>query len=388
MFQTYTILFRTENYKKNEDSHDALADQSTSENTMDGNPWLVKNVQAFSFLNCPECTFKVKDENLFQDHAIKNHSLSSVLFGASIKTECVYIKTEPNEDITEHPTIETEPNEDVTDHQMIQTEPDEDIMEQHMIKTELNEGITEPRIIDLLENVVADNKHQIIEPLSNVKEIKNEPLEETIYPDFEKASTSQANPLKRSIGTVETGITIEIPSLKKKMFYCATPDESIQDGKSAVTLDQINIQQTIERDKGYVGKGVDKNVDFDAENTVKIQFNPKGLDKAVDKAVKVQFNPKGYLCKGVGKTVYKCVDKGVDKTVDKTVDKAVDKAVKIQFNPKGYLGKGVDKIVDKGVDKGFDKNVDKCVEKGVKKGVDKKYYISAQVLDRVVNKKI
>ena len=92
--------------QKNEDFHDALADQSTSENTMDGNPWLVKNVQAFSFLNCPECTFKVKDENLFQDHAIKNHSLSSVLFGASIKTECVYIKTEPNEDITEHQIID------------------------------------------------------------------------------------------------------------------------------------------------------------------------------------------------------------------------------------------------------------------------------------------
>ena len=157
------------------------------------------------------------------------------------------------------------------------------------------------------------------------------------------------------------------PTKKKKIYgliHRPTRDVGIQDGKSAQTSVQTNIQQTIERDKGYVDKGVDKDVDVVAENTVKIQFNPKGVDKAVDKAVKVQFNPKGYLCKGVGKTVYKCVDKGVDK------------AVKIQFNPKGYLGKGVDKGVDKGV------------VKGVEKGVDKKYYISAQVLDRVVNKKI
>ena len=27
---------------------------------MDANPWLVENVQTFSFLNCPECTFKSK----------------------------------------------------------------------------------------------------------------------------------------------------------------------------------------------------------------------------------------------------------------------------------------------------------------------------------------
>ena len=552
--------------QKSEDSQEALSDKSILENTMEGNPWLVENVQAFLFLNCPECTFKVKEANLFQDHAEKNHMLSSVLFGTNIKTDCVYIKTEPNEDITEHPMIETEPNEDVTDHQMIQTEPDEDIMEQHMIKTELNEDITEPRIIDLLENVVVGNKnetveepneniigqqmikaepiedsteHQMIEPFNNVKEIKSEPLEETIYPYFDKkASTSQPNRLKRSIGTVETSVTIEIPPSKKKNSYCAALDVGIQDGKSAITLDQTNIQQTIERDssisepeedlcynkpsmsyaqliaeainnapektlvlsdiykaintkypyyksegvqlktkgwqnsirhtltlnknfikdkakpfdkrgwywkllenhsiptvenspskkkkkyglihrptpdvgiqdckiaptsdetniqqtiernKAYVGQGVDKNVDVVAETTVKVQFNPKGVDKAVDKAVKVQFNPKGYMCKGVGKTVYKCVDKGVDKTTDN----AVDKAVKIQFNPKGYVGKGVDKIVykcvDKGVDKcadkGVDKGVDKSVVKGVEKGVDKKYYISAQVLDRVVNKK-
>ena len=44
------------------------------------NPWKVDSIQEFAFLNCPECVFKSKEENLFQDHAISNHPDSSVLF--------------------------------------------------------------------------------------------------------------------------------------------------------------------------------------------------------------------------------------------------------------------------------------------------------------------
>ena len=44
------------------------------------NPWDVKNIHEFSFLNCPECNFKTKQEKFFQDHAIQNHPMSNVLF--------------------------------------------------------------------------------------------------------------------------------------------------------------------------------------------------------------------------------------------------------------------------------------------------------------------
>ena len=110
----------------------------------DSNPWLVENVKAFSFLNCPECAFKVKEENLFQDHAMKHHSLSSVLFGSSSKTECVYIKSEPNEDIMEDPLIKTESTEteDIIEPEMTESEPIEDIIEHQMIENEPNEGST------------------------------------------------------------------------------------------------------------------------------------------------------------------------------------------------------------------------------------------------------
>ena len=48
------------------------------------NPWTVKSVLDFWFLNCPECTFHTKEEDFFQTHAVKNHPASLVLFG---KTE-------------------------------------------------------------------------------------------------------------------------------------------------------------------------------------------------------------------------------------------------------------------------------------------------------------
>jgi DNA-directed RNA polymerase subunit RPC12/RpoP len=101
-------------FQKNGNSDGALSDKNMSDNTNYNNPWSVENIQAFSYLNCPECTFKVKEENLFQDHAVKNHSMSSVLFGANITTECVYIKTEPNEDFTEYDMVEKELNQNIT----------------------------------------------------------------------------------------------------------------------------------------------------------------------------------------------------------------------------------------------------------------------------------
>ena len=163
---------------------------------MSCNPWSVKNIQEFSFLNCPECVFKVKEEDIFQDHAVKHHSLSSVLFGANISTKYVYIKTEPNEDLTEYDMIESKPNNDIIEHHMVETEFNEDIIEnqlikvepseditEHQIKTEPDEGFTEDHIIDLSDNVVVD---------------MNETHEELTYSDVEeKASISKQNKLKR-----------------------------------------------------------------------------------------------------------------------------------------------------------------------------------------------
>ena len=61
-----------------------LSGQSLSEN-----PWLADNIQSFVFINCPECAFKAKKENCFQDHAEKKHPRSFAFF------EKLSIKSEP-----------------------------------------------------------------------------------------------------------------------------------------------------------------------------------------------------------------------------------------------------------------------------------------------------
>ena len=48
---------------------------------MDGNPWQVASLQDFLYLKCPECSFDTQEEEIFEDHALQNHKLSSVFFG-------------------------------------------------------------------------------------------------------------------------------------------------------------------------------------------------------------------------------------------------------------------------------------------------------------------
>ena len=44
------------------------------------NPWNVESIETFWCLKCPECLYYTTEENDFQNHAIGNHPLSSVLF--------------------------------------------------------------------------------------------------------------------------------------------------------------------------------------------------------------------------------------------------------------------------------------------------------------------
>ena len=46
----------------------------------DQNPWLVENIEAFSFYCCPECDFKSKDGDHFERHALESHNKSKIFF--------------------------------------------------------------------------------------------------------------------------------------------------------------------------------------------------------------------------------------------------------------------------------------------------------------------
>ena len=53
----------------------------------ENNPWNVESLQAFLCLKCPQCVFDTKEKDSFQNHAIKNHPLSIVFFGSTLKEE-------------------------------------------------------------------------------------------------------------------------------------------------------------------------------------------------------------------------------------------------------------------------------------------------------------
>ena len=125
--------------------------------------------------------------------------------------------------------------QDFTDHQII------DHLDTVIDIKEPSEDISEHHIINIITEYIND-----IDPLDSLF-LNDKTLEETIYPDFDKkASTSQPNRLKRSIGTVDTSLTIKIPSKMKKDFYPESPSVDMQGSQSAQTLDQTNIQPTME----------------------------------------------------------------------------------------------------------------------------------------------
>ena len=57
------------------------------ENNLENNPWNVESLQAFLCLKCPECVFDTKEKDIFQNHAMENHPLSTVLFVKNLKKE-------------------------------------------------------------------------------------------------------------------------------------------------------------------------------------------------------------------------------------------------------------------------------------------------------------
>ena len=68
----------------------------------DQNPWVVENIEVFSFYCCPECDFKSKQGGSFKRHALECHNKAKSFFIISndqkskinAKNECMEVETE------------------------------------------------------------------------------------------------------------------------------------------------------------------------------------------------------------------------------------------------------------------------------------------------------
>ena len=68
------------------------------------NPWDVSNIQEFLYYNCPECDTRVKDSELFVQHALENHELSK----SYLNNPTVEMVPHDQDDITESHSVKSE----------------------------------------------------------------------------------------------------------------------------------------------------------------------------------------------------------------------------------------------------------------------------------------
>ena len=164
---------------------------------MSDNPWLVDNIKEFSFLNCPECTFKVKEEILFQYHALKNHPKSTALFGNDSMIEFV-----------EEVTIEDQSEEQKCDFcDFVSTERSslvQHIKDEHLVKDERFNS--EPK-----------------DPLRRESPKKSKTLEEIMYEVSDFADTEYYESLDLEVEFEEKSMKLEQSSSSKRKIQGKSP---------------------------------------------------------------------------------------------------------------------------------------------------------------------
>ena len=84
------------------------------------NPWLAEDIQAFVFINCPECPSSFKHEDQFQDHALENHPRSSVFFNETLEVTLIQNEDIVIESIFESPVKQRKEIQSHKNHENIQ----------------------------------------------------------------------------------------------------------------------------------------------------------------------------------------------------------------------------------------------------------------------------
>lgn len=169
---------------------------------MSDNPWLVDNIKEYLFLNCPECTFKVKEEILFQYHALKNHPKSTALFGNDSMIEFV-----------EEVTIEDQEEQKCDFCDFVSTERSslvQHIKNEHLVKDE-RFNPSEPK--DPLRSEISPEKPK-------TKYSSNKTLEEIMY---EVSDFDEPEPLDLEVEFEELEKSMNLEQSSKRKIQGRSP---------------------------------------------------------------------------------------------------------------------------------------------------------------------
>ena len=79
-----------------------MTERTTEDLLKQENPWDVSNIQEFLYYNCPECDTRVKDSELFVQHALENHELSKSYLNKVV----LEVASNDQDNISDHEMVE------------------------------------------------------------------------------------------------------------------------------------------------------------------------------------------------------------------------------------------------------------------------------------------
>ena len=179
---------------------------------MSVNPWLVENIQTFSFLNCPECSFKTKTEDMFENHAVGNHPLSCMLFEKSTKT---MIKEEPMSEL-ELEQIEEESDKTLEELMHSEFGPPEPLNHVQVLLGKQHYGSFDTETIDAADSIKKKN----IDVKCKDKDIKIKKKSKSVSESLNDNATTSS--IKNAESVVD-GIQYFDP-ITKTNLQCPFPD--------------------------------------------------------------------------------------------------------------------------------------------------------------------
>ncbi len=189
------------------------------------NPWSeVTKVTDFSFLCCPECSYKNKNENLFESHAVFYHPRSHVFFkpkeGSDVKSESKDFEGDIHE-FPEVPDLTLKESEELLDP-FVKIEAD--IANEEELDALGDEKI-EPLDPEVVEEYLEDST-QYPEDYENPEETTENPEEATENQEEEEeieAKKSKKKKRKRASLSKFPGFYVHLPvflCLFRFFLYC------------------------------------------------------------------------------------------------------------------------------------------------------------------------
>ena len=169
------------------------------------NPWDVSNIQEFLFYNCPECDIKVKDSEVFVQHALDNHELSKFYLSNST----VEMVPHEQDDITKSHSVKSET--DFSDSEIEESPINHEMKD---VKVKLEKVEVEPDVILEVQDHVEE--YHFDSEIAQSENYSNDPIGSLVHVPVQDDE----------ISVVKQEIDPLTPNMKCRCNFCFLPFET------------------------------------------------------------------------------------------------------------------------------------------------------------------